>query len=155
MPPKECPHCGNRVSADTKRCPCGFTFQTDGVEVRGANAAREVSGRSSADRGKKAKPGRKADRSKRSSSTPKRPKKAPAKEEPSDSPETVIELELPGPKANLLIQCPACPAQISKRARRCPKCGESPFAPCEVCGERILSGSAECPECGDPDPFGS
>jgi hypothetical protein len=52
------------------------------------------------------------------------------------------------------MKCPACAAQISKRAERCPKCGQVPYDHCLVCANQILVGSAPCAECGDPLPFG-
>lgn len=153
MPPKECPNCGNRVSNESTSCPCGFAFQAGGLEVRGSSAAREVSQRWSEKPRKRVKPARKGDPSRRSASATKRPRKAPTAETSPAPTEAVKEVELSGPRADLLMGCPGCAARISKRAKRCPKCGEAPFAPCGICGERIVAGSPECPECGDPEPF--
>ena len=63
--------------------------------------------------------------------------------------------DAPAPRTTLLMECPSCPARISRRAARCPKCGEPPFAACQVCGEEIVAKIPECPECGDPEPFGA
>ncbi len=52
-----------------------------------------------------------------------------------------------------LMPCPACFAQISKRAERCPKCGKAPFAECQICDAKIRVTNSVCPACGDPDPF--
>ena len=53
-----------------------------------------------------------------------------------------------------LIACPSCHSQISNRASKCPKCGNSREAQCLVCKKHIMMDSIGCPECGDPYPFG-
>ncbi len=57
------------------------------------------------------------------------------------------------PRKNLIMTCPSCRALISKRAPKCPKCGQSPYRSCQICSSLILVNSAACGECGDPDPF--
>jgi len=51
------------------------------------------------------------------------------------------------------MACPSCRARISRRAPKCPKCGQSPYRSCQICASLILVNSAACGECGDPDPF--
>ena len=57
------------------------------------------------------------------------------------------------PRKNLIMACPSCRARISKRAPKCPKCGQSPYRSCQICAALIMVSSAACGECGDPDPF--
>lgn len=57
------------------------------------------------------------------------------------------------PRKNLIMACPSCRARISRRAPKCPKCGQSPYRSCQICTSLILVNSAACGECGDPDPF--
>jgi hypothetical protein len=57
------------------------------------------------------------------------------------------------PRKNMIMACPSCRARISKRAPKCPKCGQSPYRSCQICTALILVNSAACGECGDPDPF--
>jgi len=57
------------------------------------------------------------------------------------------------PRKNMIMACPSCRARISKRAPKCPKCGQSPYRSCQICAALILVNSAACAECGDPDPF--
>ncbi|HET6277791.1 MAG TPA: hypothetical protein VFG08_03315 [Candidatus Polarisedimenticolia bacterium] len=57
------------------------------------------------------------------------------------------------PRKNLIMACPSCRARISKRAPKCPKCGQSPYRSCQICAALIVVSSAACGECGDPDPF--
>ena len=56
-------------------------------------------------------------------------------------------------RKNMIMACPSCSARISKRAPKCPKCGQSPYRSCQICAALILVNSAACGECGDPDPF--
>ena len=55
----------------------------------------------------------------------------------------------------LLMTCPSCKGQVSKRAQLCPKCGFNLVRPCNICGQVIPIGSSRCPQCGDPAPFES
>jgi len=57
------------------------------------------------------------------------------------------------PRKNMIMSCPSCRARISKRAPKCPKCGQAPYRSCQICSSLILVNSAACGECGDPDPF--
>jgi hypothetical protein len=57
------------------------------------------------------------------------------------------------PNAALLMTCPTCDANISRRAASCPKCKSAPYSHCLICATRLLVNSATCSECGDPDPF--
>jgi hypothetical protein len=141
---KGCPHCGNVLPNESRRCTCGFTFDGDGPEVRGAQASRD---RSDDTLGRSRKP---------PASRVERPGKPPsAKKDRRPEP--------PGPSASRprgdaadpsrLMDCPFCSARISKRAQQCPKCGKEPFLDCGICGASIVASAAACPECGDPDPF--
>lgn len=154
MPPKGCPHCGNKVPIQTARCACGFRFRADGPEVPGARAAREVSQTWSQRLRKRVKPARSAGLAKASSSSSSRAGRTRGGANSNAASQTEIDLDLPESKEALLMLCPGCGIRISRRARHCPKCGEVAFTKCGVCGERILSGSSDCPECGDPEPFG-
>ena len=56
-----------------------------------------------------------------------------------------------------LISCPECGAQISDKARMCPKCGcpaelfqKPQLLKCEECGNEIPINASECPNCGCP-----
>jgi len=51
-----------------------------------------------------------------------------------------------------LTTCENCGARISRRARRCPKCGKEVerFITCEDCGAKVPADAEECPECGGP-----
>ena len=155
MPTKGCPHCGNKVPDNTARCACGFKFQSEGPEIPGARAAREVTRSWSERLRKRVKPAGKAERARSASSGTSRADKVRATIASNAASQAPIELDLPESKELLLMLCPGCGSRISRRARHCPKCGEVPFAACSVCGERIHSGSSECPECGDPEPFGA
>ncbi len=132
---KDCPNCGAVVAAEAAYCPCGFPFPDDGSSLSGPKAARKVSARER----------RKADR--------RVPKKAghPHEKFEAEVSDVLDQLEVATPGA--LMSCPACKAEISKRAGTCPKCGVDPFVKCGVCGSRIRMGSSPCPECGDPEPF--
>jgi RNA polymerase subunit RPABC4/transcription elongation factor Spt4 len=146
MDGKGCPHCGNVVSDDTPRCACGFTFAGDGFEVPGASAAR---GSSDETLRKLKKP---------PATRVERPGKAQAGKKTKGT--KTVETKSIGSAAvqadpSRLMDCPFCPARISKRAHKCPKCGRAPYLACQICASRILAGSAVCPECGDPDPFNS
>jgi RNA polymerase subunit RPABC4/transcription elongation factor Spt4 len=55
----------------------------------------------------------------------------------------------------LLIECSSCKHSYSKRASKCPKCGNTGSASCTICKSVIPTSSGTCPECGDPDPFGN
>ena|GEM_PF-3513769 len=57
------------------------------------------------------------------------------------------------PNAALLMACPTCEANISRRAASCPKCKSAPYSHCLICATRLLVNSKTCSECGDPDPF--
>ena len=57
------------------------------------------------------------------------------------------------PNAALLMACPSCDANISRRAASCPKCKSAPYSNCLICATRLLVNSKSCSECGDPDPF--
>lgn len=57
------------------------------------------------------------------------------------------------PNAALLMACPTCEANISRRASSCPKCKSAPYSHCLICATRLLVSSKTCSECGDPDPF--
>ncbi len=132
---KDCPNCGAVVAAEAAYCPCGFPFPDDGSSLSGPKAARKVSARER----------RKADRR-----VPKKDQRRNEKFE-SEVSDVLDQLEVASPAA--LMSCPACKAEISKRAGTCPKCGVDPFAKCGICGSRVRMGSSPCPECGDPEPF--
>ncbi len=149
---KDCPNCGAVVETEAEYCPCGFQFPGDGSSFSGPKAARKVSARER----------RKADRR-----VPKKDRRRNEKFE-SEVSDVLEQLEVATPAARSssrpktrssrsknrqLMSCPACRAEISKRAQTCPKCGVDPFAKCGICGSRIRTGSSPCPECGDPDPF--
>jgi len=57
------------------------------------------------------------------------------------------------PRRNLIMACPTCRARISRRAPKCPKCGQAAYRACQICAALILVNSGACGECGDPDPF--
>ena len=151
---KDCPNCGAVVAAEAECCPCGFPFPDDGSSLSGPRAARKVSARER----------RKAGRDRRA------PKKAGRSHErfESEVSDVLEQLEIATPATSSssrskagssrsaqrgLMTCPACRAEISKRAGTCPKCGADPFAKCGICGSQIRTGSSPCPQCGDPDPF--
>ncbi len=137
---KDCPNCGAVVATEAEYCPCGFQFPDDGSSFSGPKAARKVSARER----------RKTDR--------RVPKKDRSRNEKFESEVSHVlgQLEVATRKTGAqrgLMTCPACKAEISERARTCPKCGADPIAQCGICGSRIRTGSLPCPECGDPDPF--
>lgn len=137
MAHKECPHCGNVVEPRERRCGCGYQFPRSGSAMPGSKASRDSSAQM------RTRPPEKA-RKKKSKIKPdagKRAREAAVSAEPGES------------MSSMLIACPSCPAQISRRAARCPKCGKSPYAKCMICSNEIRANSAACPECGDPDPF--
>ncbi len=151
---KDCPNCGAVVETEAEYCPCGFQFPDDGSSFSGPKAARKVSARER----------RKAGRDRQ---VPKKAGRSNAKFE-SEVSDVLDQLEVATPatrsssrsKAGAsrpskpqLMSCPACKAEISRRAGTCPKCGADPFAKCGICRSRIPTGSLACPECGDPDPF--
>ncbi len=171
MAQKACPHCGNVVSSEMKHCGCGYEFT--GAEPLGAGVARETSARllrpkpsekpaeTRPEKRRKRKEGRKKGRESRSAA------QAPAAVARLPGPEVAksraaapqaAEPEAAKPEVSMsssskLMECPSCPALISKRAERCPKCGNSPYAKCQICSNQIAVNSTSCPECGDPDPF--
>ena len=53
----------------------------------------------------------------------------------------------------LLLVCGKCGHPYSKRADKCPRCGNAASFPCSICKTLIPKSSAACPECGDPEPF--
>ena len=57
------------------------------------------------------------------------------------------------PNTALLMACPTCDANISRRAAACPKCKSVPYSHCLICATRLLVNSKVCNECGDPAPF--
>ncbi len=149
---KDCPNCGAVVAAEAEDCPCGFPFPDDGSSLSGPKAARKVSAR---------------ERRKANRRVPKKAGRSNEKFEAEVS-DVLEQLEVATPATRSsswlesgsshavtgqLMSCPACKAEISKRAGTCPKCGVDPFAKCGICGSRIRTGSSPCPECGDPDPF--
>jgi len=54
-----------------------------------------------------------------------------------------------------LIQCEECSAQVSDKAKACPKCGnpidtvKPEFFSCPKCDHELLKGSLSCNECGN------
>lgn len=52
-----------------------------------------------------------------------------------------------------LHECQNCHHLYSKRAEKCPKCGNTVSATCNICKAEIPKSSSSCSECGDPDPF--
>ena len=52
-----------------------------------------------------------------------------------------------------LQECSKCQHLYSKRAEKCPKCGNTVSATCNICKAEIPKSSSSCPECGDPEPF--
>ena len=158
MAQKGCPHCGNVVSSATKHCGCGYEFT--GAEPLGAGVARETSARllrPKADKSRKKKEGRKKRSGSRSAQA--QPAAADpaaarvAKPAPPARKHKAARPEVSMSSSSKLMECPSCPALISKRAERCPKCGNSPYAKCQICSNQIAANSTSCPECGDPDPF--
>jgi RNA polymerase subunit RPABC4/transcription elongation factor Spt4 len=121
------------VAERERACGCGYEFPATGFSLLGSKAARDIAARMRTPSPEKppAKGRKKKSRGKRVSTTP----------DPGDS------------MSSKLIACPSCPAKISRRAERCPKCGKSPFSKCGICAAEIRANSAACPECGDPDPF--
>ncbi len=158
MPTKECPHCGEVLSDDEIICSCGFNFPLAGSAGRGSKAARDVSERITGSkkalwspralRGKKQKkPPRKVSAKVIEADTP--PRGTP----PRGTPHPITPPGGTSSPSGKLMECPTCLARISKRAERCPKCGQTPFADCKVCGAKIRVNSSACAGCGDPDPF--
>ena len=139
MARRECPHCGNVVSQRDRKCGCGYEFPTTGSAMLGSKAARDIAARLRTP-SPKAEKGRK----KKGKSRPSASKREPA---PAVTPDPGDSL------SSKLIACPSCPAKISRRADRCPKCGKSPYAKCGICASEIRANCSACPECGDPDPF--
>lgn len=139
----ECPHCGNVLSRDEEACGCGYVFPTRGSQLQGAKVARDVAGGIVERVRKKARIARALQSS----------KKASAGKPAIKVKATILDPAPDASRESKLMDCPACRARISKRAPRCPKCGEAPFAECQICAERIASNSRACPGCGDPDPF--
>ena len=137
MANKECPHCGNVVAPGERRCGCGYQFPRSGNAMPGSKAARD----SFAQMRSGASPKGRKKKSKSKPALGKRVREPAVSAEPGES------------MSSKRIACPSCPAKISKRAERCPKCGKSPFAKCLICGNEIRATSSACPECGDPDPF--
>ena len=137
MAHKECPHCGNVVAPRERRCGCGYQFPRSGSAMLGSKAARDSFAQMRTGSPQKA-------RKKKSKSKPGTGKRVR---------ETAVSAEPGEPMSSQLIACPSCPAQISKRAERCPKCGKSPYAKCLICSNEIRANSTACTECGDPDPF--
>ena len=153
MAKKDCPHCGNVVSKETAHCGCGYEFT--GAEPLGAGVARETSARLLHDKPPEKSRKRKEGRKKGSASRSSGQVQPAAVESPAPS---VNKVEAAKPEVSMsssskLMECPSCPAHISKRAERCPKCGNSPYAKCQICSNQITANSTSCPECGDPDPF--
>lgn len=135
MAQKECPHCGNVVSEREQRCGCGYEFPTSGSSLLGSKAARDIAARLR-------------------TSLPDKNRKKKGRKQPAERAPEPAAAAAPGDSmSSKLIACPSCPAKISRRAERCPKCGKSPFAKCQICAHEIRANSAACPECGDPDPF--
>lgn len=52
-----------------------------------------------------------------------------------------------------LQECSKCQHLYSKRAEKCPKCGNTVSVTCNICKAEIPKSSTSCPECGDPKPF--
>lgn len=57
------------------------------------------------------------------------------------------------PPSRLLVNCPSCKKNISKRAPKCPYCHILTSQPCHICENIISVWDQECPECGDPEPL--
>ena len=163
MAQKGCPHCGNIVSSETKYCGCGYEFT--GAEPLGAGVARETSARllqPKPEKSRKKKEGRKKRSGSRSAQA--RPAAAKSVAERVAKPRAAVpqaaehkdaKPEVSMSRSSKLMECPSCPALISRRAECCPKCGNSPYAKCQICSNQIAANSTSCPECGDPDPFSS
>lgn len=56
-------------------------------------------------------------------------------------------------RSEYLQECLNCHHQYSKRADKCPKCGNVVHMECNICKRKIPKNSTSCPECGDPEPF--
>jgi RNA polymerase subunit RPABC4/transcription elongation factor Spt4 len=146
MARKQCPHCGDVVSADELVCSCGFAFSF-GSEVQGAKAARDTSAKI-LDTGQ-----RKAAAARRRQAQRKAARKTATKKPARKVRAKIVDHDSGVIVSSRLMECPSCMAEISKRAAQCPKCGQQPFAECKVCGAKIRVNSSVCPGCGDPDPF--
>lgn len=161
-----CPHCGNKLSETATSCPCGIDLEDMDIPAPGIVRSsteenppveaspqppklQEIARRAPArkkeiEASPPARPSERADEI-----TPARASKPVAAAPPiQPSKETASR-----PNKALLMHCPSCKAQISKRAQKCPKCSASPYGCCQVCDSRILANSEACPECGDPEPF--
>ena len=160
MSKRTCPHCGFTLEEGETKCPCGLDLEE--IELPGPGIVRAT-----AERQQAISPFEAADAAEDQDSKPKKPAPpaqsaeapaptpAPATPRADTPPKPAKPSRKPGarPAKDLLMECPACGARISKRAESCPKCGRPPFDGCQVCAARILAGSGSCPECGDPDPF--
>jgi hypothetical protein len=165
MAKKSCPHCGDVVSKETKSCGCGYKFT--GAEPLGAGVARETSARLLQDKPSRSRaeaPPEKRSRKKEGrkkgsgSGSSSRARPAAAARPETSPPKAAEQQKAAKPEVSMsnsskLMECPSCPALISKRAERCPKCGNSPYAKCQICSNQIAANCTSCPECGDPDPF--
>ena len=50
-----------------------------------------------------------------------------------------------------LIKCSECGADMSDKAKACPKCGfENNFVFCTECGKKVSGKARMCPDCGAP-----
>ena len=133
---QDCPNCGISVPGTAENCSCGFVF----VGYDGEIAAPAIV------RGGGAEP--------EEGFLELTPEDGPGDETPRAAPKAAAPDSPPRARSDMLMVCPSCGERMSKRARRCPKCGSEPYATCGVCAARILSNTSTCSECGDPDPFG-
>jgi hypothetical protein len=66
---------------------------------------------------------------------------------------SIVNLPWNQPRSEYLQECLNCHHVYSKRADKCPKCGNVVHAKCNICMRTIPKNSHNCPECGDPKPF--